>query len=239
MLCEYMWIYYIILSLFWCFFSEWEAKGNSPVACLVWEIFYYPKPLKSTNLTELCQISLGRRWIRKSNKLTKSKVNPNGTPMYVKLCFGKFCFVKDEETPCGRNSQNIFKVVLNTTKNTHASDSPHVDFIPVGFCRDTVSCFERRPNDVRATYRTTSKGIKTQTFGFICFHVPFILLSFPLISFHCPFMFLSFSFHFLSFPFIVLSCSFHSHFTSLHEHFISNIWNLNIMRSWKHGIDTT
>ena len=65
------------------------------------------KPLKSTNLTELCQISLGRRWIRKSNKLTKSKVNPNGTPMYDKLCFGKFCCVKDEETPCGRNSQNI------------------------------------------------------------------------------------------------------------------------------------
>ena len=27
--------------------------------------------------------------------------------------------VKDEETPCGRNSQNIFKVVLNTTKNTN------------------------------------------------------------------------------------------------------------------------
>ena len=77
------------------------------------------EPLKSTNLTELCQISLGRRWIRKSNKLTKSKVNPNGTPMYDKLCFGKFCCVKDEETPCGRNSQNIFKVVLNTTKNTH------------------------------------------------------------------------------------------------------------------------
>ena len=79
----------------------------------------YSEPLKSTNLTELCQISLGRRWIRKSNKLTKSKVNPNGTPMYDKLCFGKFCCVKDEETPCGRNSQNIFKVVLNTTKNTH------------------------------------------------------------------------------------------------------------------------
>ena len=79
----------------------------------------YSEPLKSTNLTELCQISLGRRWIRKSNKLTKSKVNPNGTPMYDKLCFGKFCCVKDEETPCGRNSQNIFKVVLNTTKNNH------------------------------------------------------------------------------------------------------------------------
>ena len=79
----------------------------------------YTEQLKSTNLTELCQISLGRRWIRKSNKLTKSKVNPNGTPMYDKLCFGKFCCVKDEETPCGRNSQNIFKVVLNTTKNTH------------------------------------------------------------------------------------------------------------------------
>ena len=81
--------------------------------------FGYSEPLKSTNLTELCQISLGRRRIRKSNKLTKSKVNPNGTPMYDKLCFGKFCCVKDEETPCGRNSQNIFKVVLNTTKNTH------------------------------------------------------------------------------------------------------------------------
>ena len=80
---------------------------------------HYTEPLKATNLTELCQISLGRRWIRKSNKLTKSKVNPNGTPMYDKLCFGKFCCVKDEETPCGRNSQNIFKVVLNTTKNTH------------------------------------------------------------------------------------------------------------------------
>ena len=79
----------------------------------------YSEPLKSTNLTELCQISLGRRWIRKSNKLTKSKVNPNGTPMYDKLCFVKFCCVKDEETPCGSNSQNIFKVVLNTTKNTH------------------------------------------------------------------------------------------------------------------------
>ena len=79
----------------------------------------YSELLKSTNLTELCQISLGRRWIRKSNKLTKSKVNPNGTPMYDKLCFGKFCCVKDEETPCGRNSQNIFKVVLNTIKNAH------------------------------------------------------------------------------------------------------------------------
>ena len=82
-------------------------------------ITWYSEPLKSTNLTEFCQISLGRRWIRKSNKLTKSKVNPNGTPMYDKLCFGKFCCVKDEETPCGRNSQNIFKVVLNTTKNTN------------------------------------------------------------------------------------------------------------------------
>ena len=82
-------------------------------------IIMYTELLKPTNLTELCQISLGRRWIRKSNKLTKSKVNPNGTPMYDKLCFGKFCCVKDEETPCGRNSQNIFKVVLNTTKNTH------------------------------------------------------------------------------------------------------------------------
>ena len=37
-----------------------------------------------------------------------------------------------------------------------ASDSPHVDckwsqeklLLPVGFCRDTVSCFERRPNVV-------------------------------------------------------------------------------------------
>ena len=79
----------------------------------------YSEPLKSTNLTELCQISLGHRWIRKSNKLTKSKVNPNGTSMYDKLCFGKFCCVKNKETPCGRNSQNIFKMVLNTTKNTH------------------------------------------------------------------------------------------------------------------------
>ena len=86
---------------------------------LIKYLIKYSEPLKSTNLTELCQISLGRRWIRKSNKLTKSKVNPNGTPMYDKLCFGKFCCVKDEETPCGRNSQNIFKVVLNTTKNTH------------------------------------------------------------------------------------------------------------------------
>ena len=84
---------------------------------IYWNI--YSELLKSTNLTELCQISLGRCWIRKSNKLTKSKVNPNGTPMYDKLCFGKFCCVKDEETPCGRNSQNIFKVVLDTTKNTH------------------------------------------------------------------------------------------------------------------------
>ena len=57
-------------------------------------ITWYSEPLKSTNLTEFCQISLGRRWIRKSNKLTKSKVNPNGTPMYDKLCFGKFCCVK-------------------------------------------------------------------------------------------------------------------------------------------------
>ena len=48
-------------------------------------VWTYSEPLKSTNLTELCQISLGRRWIRKSNKLTKSKVNPNGTPTYDKL----------------------------------------------------------------------------------------------------------------------------------------------------------
>jgi hypothetical protein len=93
------------------FYGHPELLGSTSLA--------YSEPLKSTNLTELCQISLGRRWIRKSNKLTKSKVNPNGTPMYDKLCFGKFCCVKDEETPCGRNSQNIFKVVLNTTKNTH------------------------------------------------------------------------------------------------------------------------
>ena len=151
----------------------------------------YSEPLKSTNLTELCQISLGRRWIRKSNKLTKSKVNPNGTPMYDKLCFGKFCCVKDEETPCGRNSQNIFKVVLNTTKNTHVILGRQwftTCRLQVITRKAAFTCFERRPNDVRTTHRTTSKGIKTQTFGFICFHVPFILLSFPLISFHCPFM---------------------------------------------------
>ena len=99
------------------FFPTW-TRNSSPVWCS-YKDSAYSEPLKSTNLTELCQISLGRRWIRKSNKLTKSKVNPNGTPMYDKLCFGKFCCVKDEETPCGRNSQSIFKVVLNTTKNTH------------------------------------------------------------------------------------------------------------------------
>ena len=172
---------------------------------------HYSEPLKSTNLTELCQISLGRRWIRKSNKLTKSKVNPNGTPMYDKLCFGKFCCVKDEETPCGRNFQNIFKVVLNTTKNTHVILGRQWFTTCRFYLLDSVGTRLAVSNDVRTTYRTTSKGIKTQTFGFICFHVPFILLS----------------------------CSFHSHFTSLHEHLISNIWNLNIMRSWKHGIDTT
>ena len=59
----------------------------------------YFESLKSTNLTELCQISLGHRWIRKSNKLTKSKVNPNGTPMYDKFCFGKFYYMKDKEIP--------------------------------------------------------------------------------------------------------------------------------------------
>ena len=100
--------YYVLLRVTTCYYMLLHVT-----TC------YYSEPLKSTNLTELCQISLGRRWIRKSNKLTKSKVNPNGTPMYDKLCFGKFCCVKDEETPCGRNSQNIFKVVLNTTKNTH------------------------------------------------------------------------------------------------------------------------
>ena len=98
-------------------FSYQHYRGIAIHIYTCW--FGYSEPLKSTNLTELCQISLGRRRIRKSNKLTKSKVNPNGTPMYDKLCFGKFCCVKDEETPCGRNSQNIFKVVLNTTKNTH------------------------------------------------------------------------------------------------------------------------
>ena len=66
---------------------------------------------------ELCQVSLGRRWIRKSNKLTKNQGNPNGTPRYDKLYFGKFCCVKDEETHCGRNYQTIVKVALNFTKN--------------------------------------------------------------------------------------------------------------------------
>ena len=66
---------------------------------------------------ELCQVSLGRRWIRKSNKLTKNQGNPNGTPRYDKLYFGKFCCVKDEDTPhCGRNYQTIVKVALNFTK---------------------------------------------------------------------------------------------------------------------------
>ena len=52
------------------------------------------------------------------NKLTKNKANPNGTPMCDKLCFGKFCCLKDKETHCGRNCQNISKVALNlTTKN--------------------------------------------------------------------------------------------------------------------------
>ena len=77
----------------------------------------YTERLKSTNCMELCQVSLGRRWIRKSNKLTKNQGNPNGTPRYDKLCFGKFCCVKDEETHCGRNYQTIVKVALNFTKN--------------------------------------------------------------------------------------------------------------------------
>ena len=54
----------------------------------------YSETLKSTNSMELCQVSLGRRWIRKSNMLTRNKANPNGTPMCDKLCFGKFCCVK-------------------------------------------------------------------------------------------------------------------------------------------------
>ena len=79
--------------------------------------FTYTERLKSTNCMELCQVSLGRRWIRKSNKLTKNQGNPNGTPRYDKLYFGKFCCVKDEETHCGRNYQTIVKVALNFTKN--------------------------------------------------------------------------------------------------------------------------
>ena len=77
----------------------------------------YSARLKSTHCVELRQVSLGRRWIRKSNKLTKNKANPNGTPMCDKLCFGKFCCLKDKETHCGRNCQNISKVALNLTKN--------------------------------------------------------------------------------------------------------------------------
>ena len=76
----------------------------------------YTERLKSTNCMELCQVSLGRRWIRKSNKLTKNQGNPNGTPRYDKLYFGKFCCVKDEDTHCGRNYQTIVKVALNFTK---------------------------------------------------------------------------------------------------------------------------
>ena len=77
---------------------------------------WYTERLKSTNCMELCQVSLGRRWIRKSNKLTKNQGNPNGTPRYDKLYFGKFCCVKDEDTHCGRNYQTIVKVALNFTK---------------------------------------------------------------------------------------------------------------------------
>ena len=53
------------------------------------------------------------------------------------------------------------------------------------------SCFERRPNDIRTTYRTTSKGIKTIQNPDLWIH----LLS---CSFHSPFIsshFLSLSFH--------------------------------------------
>lgn len=93
----------------------------------------YSEPLKSTNLTELRQISLGYCWIRKSNKLTQNKVNPNGTPIYDKFYFGKFYYVKGEEIPCEYYAQNIFKMVLNI-KNIFilywdASDSPHINFI--------------------------------------------------------------------------------------------------------------
>ena len=90
-----------------------------PVCMYMYIYIYtcYTERLKSTNCMELCQVSLGRRWIRKSNKLTKNQGNPNGTPRYDKLYFGKFCCVKDEETHCGRNYQTIVKVALNFTKN--------------------------------------------------------------------------------------------------------------------------
>ena len=152
----------------------------------------YSESLKSTNLTELCQISLGRRWIRKSNKLTKSKVNPNGTPMYDKLCFGKFCCVKDEETPCGRNSQNIFKVVLNTTKNTHVILGRQWFTTCRFYLLDSVGTRLAVSNDVRTTSEQRIERRQR------------VSKPRPLDSF--AFMFLSFSFHFLSFPFIVLSC---------------------------------
>ena len=78
-------------------------------------IMCYSRTLKSTNCMELCQVSLRRR--SQISWPETRPANPNGTPMCDKLCFGKFCCVKDEETHCGRNYQNIFKVALNLTKN--------------------------------------------------------------------------------------------------------------------------
>ena len=72
------------------------------------------------------------------------------------------------------------------------SDSPHVDckwsqeklLLPVGFCRDTVSCFERRPNDVSNDvkgYQNPDLWIHLLSCSF---HSPFISSHFLSLSFH-------------------------------------------------------
>ena len=67
----------------------------------------YSGTLKLTHFTGTCQNTLRRRWIRKLNKLTKTKPNPHGTPVTNKLYLFNFCCVQNLETHCGRTSQNI------------------------------------------------------------------------------------------------------------------------------------
>ena len=143
----------------------------------------YSQRLKSTNCMELCQVSLRRRWIRKPNRLSKDKANPNGTPMYNKLCLGKFCRVKGEETHCGRNYQDIFKLALDLTKHNQ---------IILGHRWFTTY---RHQNPYPSPSTSASTGI---IFIFHSCSSHFHSVFLPL-SLHFPSVILSVSFHFLSF----------------------------------------
>ena len=129
----------------------------------------------------------------------------------------------------GCNSQNIFKGVLNITKNIYIILGRQWFTTCRFYLLDSVGTRLAVSNDVRTTSerrierrQRVSKPKPLDSFAFmflsLFFHFllfpfiillfPFIILSFPLISFHCPFI--SFHSHFIS-----------SHFLSLSFHFLS------------------